>query len=103
MHGTDEPISPEHLQELRFLLDRLVRRMTRRSFATPLQMQMDVGNAMSMLNRTGHFPRRPLMLRALPDLLRELGSRKPDLFRYVTILEETVVEIDEILALPTEG
>lgn len=103
MSPPEQLATREQLRELGFLLDRLVKCMTRRSFATPRQMQVDVGSAMSLLGRMGHFPRRPLMVRNLPDLLRELGNRRPDLFRYVVLLEETVTEIRQLLDLPEEG
>lgn len=82
----------QRLRELRELLDRLVRSLTRRVFATPLQMQRDVGNALAML-RDVEFPRKDLVKRGLLDLLRELGQRKRETRRYVIMLEGAVREL----------
>jgi hypothetical protein len=89
----------QDLAELAAVLHQLVKRMTKRLFATPRMMQMDVGRALSLLNRV-HYPKRLFLRRALSDLLRELGKRRPDLHRYVVTLEEAAREMDEELEKP---
>lgn len=93
-----ESFAPHTLRELRDLLQLLVRQMTHRSFATPRQMQMGVGNAVTLVTRAGDFPHRALLIRCLPDLLRELSNRRPDKHRYVLMLEESIRGIDQLLA-----
>ena len=90
-----DPTPDEALAELRDVLHRLVLRLTRRSFATPRQMQMDVGTALAMLGRV-EFPRKLLTKRSLMELLPELGRRRPNLQRHVTVLEESVLELREL-------
>jgi hypothetical protein len=87
----------ETREELRLLLRTLVQRLTRQSFATPLQKQLDVGKAISLVNRLDDFPEQLIVRRALGDLLRELGKRRPDVHRYVLILEKAVGQLGEEL------
>jgi hypothetical protein len=86
------------LEQLHAVLRRLVRRMTRREFSTPRLMQVDVGAALALLNRT-EFPRKLIVKRHLTELLPEVGRRRPDLGRHVVALEEAVRELKEL----TEG
>jgi hypothetical protein len=84
-------------EELRLLLRTLVQRLTRQSFATPLQKQLDVGKAISLVNQLDDFPEQLILRRALGDLLRELGKRRPDLHRYVVLLEKAATQLGEEL------
>ena len=87
----------DNKEELRLLLRRLVQRLTKQTFATTLQKQLDVGNAISLVNRIDDFPERHIVRRALAELLRELGKRRPDVHRYVLILEKAIGQLgDEV-------
>jgi hypothetical protein len=94
MTDTDER---EKREELRDLLRLLVQRLTKQRFATALQKQIDVGKAIVLANQIEDFPDRHIVRRALAELLRELGKRRPDLHRYVVILEKAAVQLGEDL------
>jgi hypothetical protein len=85
----------EKKEELRQLLRRLVQRVTKQTFATTRQKQLDVGNAISLLNRIEKFPERLILQRALAEMLRELGKRRPDLHRHVVVIEKSIVQLGE--------
>lgn len=85
----------EKKEELRLLLRRLVQRVTKQTFATTRQKQLDVGNAISLLNRIEHFPERIILRRTLAELLRELGKRRPDLHQHVVVIEKAIVQLGE--------
>jgi hypothetical protein len=80
------------LRELEELLFRIVQRMTHRLFTTPRLTQIDVGRAITLAQRVD-FPKALLVRRALPDLLRELGKKRPDLHRYILLLEDAAREL----------
>ena len=82
----------ENLREMEELLFRIVQRMTHRLFTTPRLTQLDVGRAISLAQRVD-FPKADLVRRALPDLLRELGKKRPDLHRYILLLEDAARDI----------
>jgi hypothetical protein len=84
------------LQELHAVLDRLVRRMTRRVFGSPREMQMDASAAIGLL-REVELPNREYLAGQMANLVRELGQRRPDLFRYVVTVESTLGEIEKRL------
>jgi hypothetical protein len=84
----------EDLRELQALLHRIVQRMTRQIFTTPRLTQVDVSEAMVLIHRVD-FPKASLVRRALPDLLRELGKKRPELFRYILSLEDAARELLE--------
>lgn len=94
-----ERSSRKDKQELAGILRRLVRRMTRQEWASPRLMQMDVGQAIAVLTRVD-FPKRGLLSRALADLIRELGSKRPDLYRYVIVVEESAADLERELEEP---
>jgi hypothetical protein len=85
----------EKKEVLRQLLRRLVQRVTKQTFATTRQKQLDVGNAISLLNRIEKFPERLILQRALAEMLRELGKRRPDLHRHVVVIEKSIVQLGE--------
>lgn len=87
--------SIESKEELRQLLRRLVQRLTKQTFATALQKQLDVGKAISLVNRVEDFPERHILRRTLGELLRELGKRRPDLHRHVVVIEKSIVALGE--------
>jgi hypothetical protein len=87
----------ENKEELKRLLRQIVQRVTKQTFATPRQKQLDVGNAISLLNRIEDFPERHMLRSALAELLRELGKRRPDLHRHVTAMEKAIVQLGEDL------
>ena len=90
----DQGSTPESdLRELRALLHRIVQRLTRQLFSTPLQTQIDVGAAIAIVQHVDH-PKRSLLSRTLADLLRELGKKRVDRYRYVMVLEEAVRDLD---------
>lgn len=83
----------QNKEELRQLLRQIVQRVTKQTFATPRQKQLDVGNAISLLNRIEEFPERHILRRTLAELLRELGKRRPDLHRHVVIIEKSIAQL----------
>ena len=87
-----ETTETEDLRELEELLFRIVQRMTHRLFTTPRLTQLDVGRAISVARRVD-FPQASKVRKALPDLLRELGKRRPDLHRFILLLEEAAREL----------
>ena len=87
-----ETTETEDLREMEELLFRIVQRMTHRLFTTPRLTQLDVGRAISLAQRMD-FPQADLVRRALPDLLRELGKKRPDLHRYILLLEDAARDI----------
>ena len=86
---------PDDLRELEELLFRIVKRMTHRMFTTPRLTQLDVGHAITLAARVGDFPKAMLVRKALPELLRELGKKRPDLHRYILLLEDAARELHE--------
>ena len=88
--------STEQLRELKVVLHRIVKRMTRQIFTTPLQTQIDVGAALGLIQKVDEedLPKRSLVARTLADLLREVGKKRPDYYRYVMVLEEAVRDLD---------
>lgn len=99
MADTKAEESPE-LEQLQAILDRLVRRLTRREWATPRMMQIDAGEALSLLRRL-EYPKKDILRRTLSELLRELGGQRVEQFRYVKILEPLAYEMAEELENPT--
>lgn len=89
----------EELREFQKLLRTIVMRLTRLMFTTPRLTQIDVGNAMVLSQRV-EYPKIIYARKVLPELLRELGKRRPDLRRHVVVLEQAVHDIDEHLAEP---
>lgn len=87
----------EDLRELQELLDRIVRRMTHRLFTTPRLTQLDVGHAITVIQRVD-YPRASIIRKVLPDLIRELGNRRPSFYRYVLVLEQGVHDLEEEIA-----
>jgi hypothetical protein len=85
----------ENKEELRQLLRRVVQRVTKQTFATTRQKQLDVGNAISLLNRIEDFPERHILRRALAEMLRELGKRRPDLHTQVVVIEKAIGQLRE--------
>jgi hypothetical protein len=85
----------QNKEELRQLLRRIVQRVTKQTFATTRQKQLDVGNAISLLNRIEEFPERHILRRALAEMLRELGKRRPDLHTQVVIIEKSMAQLGE--------
>jgi hypothetical protein len=85
----------ENKEELRQLLRRVVQRVTKQTFATTRQKQLDVGNAISLLNRIEEFPERHILRRALAEMLRELGKRRPDLHTQVVVIEKAIAQLRE--------
>lgn len=93
----DQPASSrEQLRRLHTVLDRLLRRMTRRLRGSPREMQVDAGTAIGLLQQV-EVPNRAYLAGTLSSLVRELGQRRPDLFRYVVTLESTLVQVAELL------
>ena len=88
-----ETTETEDLRELEELLFRIVQRMTHRLFTTPRLTQIDVGRAISLTQRIDDFPYAIKVRKALPELLRELGKKRPDLHRYILLLEEAAREL----------
>ena len=88
-----ETTRTEDLRELEELLFRIVQRMTHRLFTTPRLTQIDVGHAISLAQRIDDFPYAIKVRKALPELLRELGKKRPDLHRYILLLEEAAREL----------
>ena len=88
-----ETTQTDDLRELEELLFRIVKRMTHRMFTTPRLTQIDVGHAISLAHRIGDFPYAIKVRKALPELLRELGKKRPDLHRYILLLEEAAREL----------
>jgi hypothetical protein len=88
---------PEHpLRQLHAVLDRLVRRMTRRLYGTPREMQMDASAAIGLLLQA-EVPNREYLAGQMASLVRELGQRRPDLLRYIVTVESTLTQIEERL------
>lgn len=84
----------EELRELKLVLHRIVQRLTRQIFTTPLQTQIDVGQAIAITNRAS-FPKQSLVSRTLVDLLREAGKKRPDVYRHVLVLEDAVRDLED--------
>ncbi len=87
----------EGLRRLHAVLDRLLRRMTRRYPGSPREMQMDAAAAIDLLLAV-HVPNREYLSTSLARLIRELGQRRPDLFRHVTLVEAALNQLDDLLA-----
>ena len=87
-----ETTETEALRELEALLFRIVQRMTHRLFTTPRLTQLDVGRAITLAHGLD-FPHALKVRKALPDLLRELGKKRPDLHRYILLLEDAAREL----------
>ena len=90
-----ETTETDDLREMEELLFRIVKRMTHRMFTTPRLTQIDVGHAITLAARVGDFPKAMLVRKALPELLRELGKKRPDLHRYILLLEDAARELHE--------
>ena len=97
MNGTMEfeTTPTDDLRELEALLFRIVQRMTHRLFTTPRLTQLDVGRAITLVHRIDDFPKKVLVRKALPELLRELGKKRPDLHRFILLLEEAARELHQ--------
>jgi hypothetical protein len=95
-HPTPHP--DDARRELREALERLIRQMSRQEWATPRQMQMDAGEAMNRLYELGMGG--SYMVPMLTNLVRELGQRRPDLFRFIIALRDF---LDEVLGGETEA
>lgn len=91
MNAPTDPL--RHLHEV---LDRLVRRMTRRLPGSPREMQVDAGTAIGLLQEV-HVPNREYVASVLSGVIRELGQRRPDLLRSIILLEETLAHIEDRL------
>ncbi len=89
--------SEEDLRELQALLQLIVRKLTRQIFTTPRLTQLDVGNAIVLVQRLDEYPRRFIVRKARAELLRELGKKRPDLHRYVVTLEDAVNDLDQYI------
>ena len=92
-----ETTQANDLREMEALLFRIVQRMTHRLFTTPRLTQLDVGAAIVLVQRVD-FPKSDLVRRALPDLLRELGKKRPDLHRYILLLEDAARDLHALNA-----
>ena len=92
----EEDRSRAALRELHAVLDRLVRRLTRRAVGTPREMQMDAARAITLLNEV-RIPNREYLASNLTAVIRELGQRRPDLHRYVVYLETAAVQVEAAL------
>jgi hypothetical protein len=86
----------EDLRELQLVLRRIVQRMTRQIFTTPRLTQMDVGMAMSLVQRV-EFPKAVVLRHYLPELLRDAAKRRSDMHRYVLALEDAIRDIEHHL------
>ena len=96
----DQPAQPaqpaEDLRRLHATLDRLVRRLTRRMHGNPREMQMDAGAVIGLLYGV-EVPNKAYLSSTLANLVRELGQRRPDLFRYIVTLQSSLAQIEEML------
>jgi hypothetical protein len=96
----DQPARPdqslEDLRRLHATLDRLVRRLTRRMYGTVREMQMDAGAVIGLLYGL-EVPNKPILSSTLASLVRELGQRRPDLFRFIVTLESSLEQIGAML------
>lgn len=93
----DQPGQPlEDLRRLHATLDRLVRRLTRRLHGSPREMQMDAGAVIGLLYGL-EVPNKAILSSTLASLVRELGQRRPDLFRFIVTLESSLAQIGEML------
>ncbi|HEV2734010.1 MAG TPA: hypothetical protein VGV85_04190 [Longimicrobiaceae bacterium] len=96
----DQPPRPdqslEDLRRLHATLDRLVRRLTRRMYGTVRETQMDAGAAIGLLYGL-EVPNRAILSSTLASLVRELGQRRPDLFRFIVTLESSLEQIGAML------
>jgi hypothetical protein len=86
----------EDLRELQLVLRRIVQRMTRQIFTTPRLTQMDVGIAISLVQRV-EFPKAVVLRHYLPELLRDAAKRRADLHRYVLAFEDAIRDIENHL------
>ena len=91
------PNPDAELREFQALLHTIVKKLTRQIFSNARLTQIDVGKAMVLSQRVD-YPKVIFARKVLPELLRELGKRRPDLRRHVTVLEQSVYDIDEHLA-----
>lgn len=93
----DQPDQPlEDLRRLHATLDRLVRRLTRRMYGTVREMQMDAGAVIGLLYGL-EVPNKAILSSTLASLVRELGQRRPDLFRFIVTLESSLEQIEAML------
>ncbi len=88
--------SPQDLRRLHATLDRLVRRLTRRMYGNAREMQMDAGAVIGLLYGVD-VPNKAYLSSTLASLVRELGQRRPDLFRFIVTLESSLEQIGEML------
>ncbi|HET7321966.1 MAG TPA: hypothetical protein VFI96_05695 [Longimicrobiaceae bacterium] len=89
----------EEMEALVETLRRLVRRLTKQLWSTPRLTQMDVGKAIAQLQHVRYHDRIRLR-RALAELLRELGKRRPDLHQHVVVIEASLADMEEELERP---
>ena len=93
----DQPVPPsEELRRLHATLDRLVRRLTRQLHGSPREMQMDAGLAINLLYDV-EVPNKAYLSSTLANVVRELGQRRPDLFRYIVTLQKSLEQIGQLL------
>jgi hypothetical protein len=96
----DQPAQPdqslEDLRRLHATLDRLVRRLTRRMYGTVRETQMDAGAVIGLLYGL-EVPNKSILSSTLASLVRELGQRRPDLFRFIVTLEGSLEQIEAML------
>jgi hypothetical protein len=97
MDPSAQPAQPtEDLRRLHATLDRLVRRLTRQLYGSPREMQMDAGAAINLLYGL-EVPNKAYLGSSLANLVRELGQRRPDLFRYTVTLQGALEQIGALL------
>lgn len=93
----EQPTQPaEDLRRLHATLDRLVRRLTRQLYGSPREMQMDAGAVINLLYGV-EVPNKAYLSSTLANLVRELGQRRPDLFRYIVTLQSSLEQIGAML------
>lgn len=90
----EQSTSTEQYRELRELLHLIVQKLTRQVFTTPRLTQIDVGQALVLVQQVD-YPKALIVRKSLAEVIRELGKKRPDLHRHVITLEEAVRDLDE--------
>jgi hypothetical protein len=84
------------LENLHAVLDRLARRMTRRTFGTTREMQMDAGTALGLLHQAP-IAQRAQLTSALLNFIREIGYYRTDPLRHIKVIDSALAELRDLL------
>jgi hypothetical protein len=93
----EQSTSTEQLRELQSLLHLIVQKLTRQVFTTPRLTQIDVGQALVLVQQVD-YPKALIVRKSLAEVIRELGKKRPDLYRHIITLEDAVRDLDQYVS-----